>query len=201
MQWNDTNKIKPYRFGTDILAVNKEKEYRVCKLIFSSDKEERFIINGSEKEFFPIRWAFIGKSGKIKERLKYQIGDKIKFNTCFPRKCSERWAGPTFHIWENDICVNCKEKKHIYNELNVCLHKNRQLTPYPDDFCKEGFVVGARSVIMEDYKYHSGKSYGEDDDYDPPYVEGKYEMVLLVTKNIYQEPFIVKIRDIIEEKT
>ena len=196
MHWIDINKLKPHSYGKeDILAINKDGEYRVCVLIPPIEifGESKVIIKGTTEEFFPIRWAFIGKSGKTKkEPLKYKIGDKIKFSKCYSRKCSERFK---------DYLTNkCGSNKENF-PLNLCLSEKKNLKELNNNI-NEGFIVGVRCVIMENYKYHSGGCYNapDYDDYDPPYASGEYENVLLVTKNIYCEPFIVRTNDVYESR-
>lgn len=94
------------------------------------------------------------------------IGDKVRFNFSYSRRCSERFC----------------DKDNNFTK--------RILTP-SNSKIKEGFIVGVRSVIMDNYTYHCG---GEDG---PSYASGKYEKVLLISKSLYTELFIVRFKDII----
>ena len=77
--------------------------------------------------------------------------------------------------------------------FNIGLDDKETLVPKERDFV--GRVVGKRSMIMSEYKYHVGKSF--EDDFSQPYSTGKKEQVLLVCKNCRTEPLVVRECDLV----
>lgn len=107
----------------------------------------------------------------MKLSKQYKIGDVIAFEKYY----STKGAGGRFK-WNPKI-----EKFELIRIecLYACL----------------GIVVGFRSVIMEDYAMHPG-TYPEDH-YDPGYVTGKRESVIMVVPSPWRKPFYVRQKDVL----
>lgn len=100
-----------------------------------------------------------------------RIGNKVAYRVWYDRKCSRRMANIE-GIHDAVPVSNLKGKLHT------------------------GYIVGIRSVLMAQLQYHSPKQYDEDD-FTPAYVSGKRENVYLVCKSIYNNPVIVRARDLV----
>ena len=100
-----------------------------------------------------------------------KIGQKILFDKIYSRKCKERFPNAS----------NCQ-----LQEIPFGIKLDKPI---------RGFVVGIRNVIMKNYRLHLGRNYYEEVYADPNWAEGDKEEVLLVTKNIREEPFLVRKED------
>lgn len=104
--------------------------------------------------------------------MKLQLGTKVKYLRGYHVKCSERFK-------------DLSDKNTWVRSKTAC----------PDYREGEGYIVGERVVIMDNYEY-SKASYSEDGR-DPAYANGKRESVYLVAKNARTLPFIVRKIDIV----
>lgn len=112
----------------------------------------------------------------LKEQLKkIQIGYVTNYYKAYKRKALNR-----LYFDENNYCKEATP--FIIRNIGEPLY---------------GFIIGIRSVLMTEVIYKPAAAHIslEDSDYVSGYMKGKRETVLLVTKNIRQEPFIVRLCD------
>ena len=105
-------------------------------------------------------------------KMRYQIGDMVNFSQCFPRRCRDR-----FPITHQGYATAAQPIRH--------------------SFIESGFVVGLRSVIMDDY---SPGDWDSDDGYYLGSEGGIRETVLLVSPSMTRNPVLVRLCDVTDFK-
>lgn len=115
----------------------------------------------------------------------WHIGDRVSAPRHYGRRAAARFA------------FQAKAKEPV----PVQMRDKRDL---PRDKPIRGLVVGKRSVVMADYErvpFRNGYSFEtEEVTEEMPHTTGRKETVLLVARNINQEPVIVRLCDAVREE-